>query len=104
MAAESDWRGKTAVLVGSGESLTTERVRRIAIARAKDFIRVIAVNDAVYVCWFADIAYACDVKWWRYHGSLAGFRGEKYRLAVMRPGGGDRNDPGLPDVKSLEMS
>jgi hypothetical protein len=50
------------------------------MARARDLIRVIAINDAVYPCWFADLCYACDARWWRLHRGLPGFRGLKIGL------------------------
>lgn len=73
-------------------SLTLAQVRLLGIARAKDLIRVIAVNDAVYPCFFADVAYACDRKWWAFHRDIAGFRGIKVSLDLT----------GLPGVRQLE--
>lgn len=63
------WEGKTVIVVGSGPSLDTKTVRRIAMARMapSDDVRVIAVNDAIYPCWFADWLHACDYIWWREH-------------------------------------
>lgn len=78
--AERDWEGLTAVIVAGGESFTAAQARLVGIARARDLVRVIAVNDAVYPCWFADVAYACDARWWAYHQGLPGFKGLKVSL------------------------
>lgn len=74
-----DWKGLATVIVGGGESFTAADSRLIGMSRNKDLIRVITVNDAVYPCWFADIAYACDIEWWRHH-PLPEFLGRKMRL------------------------
>lgn len=74
------WEGLTAIVVCSGPSLSTGQVRAIAKARnAPDSsFRVIAVNDAVYPCWFADHLHSCDARWWRNNvltlGRFAGVR------------------------------
>lgn len=51
------------------------------MARARDAIRVIAINDAAYPCWFADVAYAADAHWWVAHRQLPGFPGLKVSIA-----------------------
>lgn len=50
----------------------------IGRARAAGRVRVIAVNDAVYPLWFADMVYAADASWWNEHAGLPGFRGERW--------------------------
>lgn len=65
------------VCVGGGPSLTLAQVRLIGMARSRDLIRVIAVSDAVFLCWFADICIAYDRKWWNSKAGLPGFRGLK---------------------------
>lgn len=75
-----DWKGFPAVIIAGGESFTSAQARLIGMARALDAVRVIAINDAIYPCWFADIAYACDARWWRHHNGLPGFPGRKMRL------------------------
>lgn len=89
-----DWAGKAAVIVGGGESFSAADSRLIGMARNKDLIRVIAVNDAVYPCWFADICYACDPEWWRHH-PLPEFLGRKMRL--------DKNPKGIPVSDEIEV-
>lgn len=71
------WKGETAVVVAGGPSLSLKQVREIGIARANDRCRVIAVSDAVYPCWFADILYSADAKWWDHHIGVPTFKGQK---------------------------
>ena len=65
------WDGETVVIVASGESLTLRDIRHIAMAKLQGRCRVVAVNDSIYPCWFADLHYACDPKWWRWHAQTA---------------------------------
>lgn len=64
---EPIWEGQTVVIVGSGPSLSLQQIRTVAIARAEKHCRVIAVNDAIYPCFWADWLHAGDLKWWRWH-------------------------------------
>lgn len=50
------------------------------MARAAGRCRVIAVSDAVYPCWFADVAYSCDRRWWQHHLGLPSFGGLRISL------------------------
>lgn len=50
------------------------------MARALDLVRVMAVSDAIYPCWFADVCYSCDARWWRHHQGLPGFPGIRIGL------------------------
>lgn len=45
---------------------------------------MIAVNDAVYPCWFADHLHACDTVWWDANNGVPGFRGKKTSLQPTR--------------------
>lgn len=65
------WPGATVVCIASGPSLTLKQVRHVALARLEERCRVIAVNDAVYVAWFADWLHATDNKWWMWHRKTA---------------------------------
>lgn len=78
--AEPIFTGRCVVAVAGGASLSLSQVREIGIARARNLIRVISINDAVYPCWFADLAYACDATWWKYHQGLPGFDGRRLSL------------------------
>lgn len=68
-AVPRDWTGKTAVVIGGGPSVSARQIRAIAQARLdlSSKIRVIAVNDAVYLAWWADWLHAHDRKWWSWH-------------------------------------
>lgn len=68
------------VCVASGPSLTLHQVRAIARAKAAGKCHVIAVNDSVYPCWFADYVYACDNAWWEANGPLSDFPGQRVTL------------------------
>lgn len=95
------WAGETAVVVAGGPSVSMKQVRAIGIARANDRCRAIAVNDAVYPCWFADVAFASDAKWWDHHLGLPAFKGQKvsrnclgrYDVDFLRETGADGFDP-----------
>lgn len=68
--------GGTVVCIGGGPSLTQEDV---------DFVRgkadaVIAINDAYRLAPWADILYACDSRWWKWHRGVPKFQGLKYSL------------------------
>lgn len=89
---EPIWEGWPAVIVAGGPSFTAAQSRLIGIAKARNLIKVVAINDAVYPCWYADIAYACDERWWKYHRGLPGFRGMR---VGMEPNG-------LPSVRILK--
>lgn len=78
--AEPLWGGETVVLVAGGKSLSLAQVRMVGIARANSFVRVIAINDAVYPCWFADAVYACDRQWLAEHDGVPGFDGRRITL------------------------
>lgn len=63
---EPIWTGRIAIIVGSGPSFTLKQARQIAIARnrAGSPFRVIAVNDAIFPCFWADWLHGCDSIWW----------------------------------------
>lgn len=80
-----DWSGQAAVIVGSGASATAERV-----AQLRGRVRVIVVNTSYQLAPWADVLYACDLKWWDWHKGAPEFSGlkvchemkaaERYRL------------------------
>lgn len=69
--------GGTVVCLGGGPSLTREDVEYVH-GKAS----VIAINDAYKLAPWADVLYACDAKWWYWHGSngAAAFAGLKFAL------------------------
>lgn len=98
--------GLTFVIAATGPSLTIHQARAVAMARASlPDLKVIAVNDAIYPFWFADIAYACDASWWRAHKGLPGFGGWRLRLKHPCPDTGrDRNPLDMPGVDTFTSS
>lgn len=73
----SPFPDKTVVVVAGGASVTLSRVRILGMARSQGMCRVIAVNDAIYPCWFADWLHAGDARWWNHHGGVPHYRGMK---------------------------
>jgi len=63
------WMGCTAVCIGGGPSLTPEDVDYV-----RDKANVIAINDAYKLAPWANILYACDLKWWNWHGGVPEFK------------------------------
>lgn len=61
------WKGLTVALLGGGPSLTLEQFELAGEARHADRIRAIAVNDAYLLAPWADVHYAADAKWHRWH-------------------------------------
>ncbi|TCU34146.1 hypothetical protein EV129_113131 [Rhizobium azibense] len=96
------------VIVAGGPSVTVSDVRTIGMARAAGKCTVIAVNDAVFPCWFADHLHACDRRWWIENSGVPGFRGFKTSLEtvpfhdvkVLRNTGIDGYDPQLGCLRS----
>ena len=70
-----DLTGDTVLCVASGPSLDTDD-----IDYAKGRCRVIAINDNYQTAPFADILYACDLKWWDWHKGAPEFAGLKYSM------------------------
>lgn len=67
------FEGDTVLCVASGTSLDTDD-----IAYAKDKCRVIVINDNYKIAPWADMLYACDLKWWVWHEGVQAFEGIKY--------------------------
>jgi hypothetical protein len=66
---EPIYSGRTVIIVAGGPSLSLEQTRLIARARhtPESRFRVIAINDAIYPCFWADWLHACDLGWWTSH-------------------------------------
>lgn len=63
------------VIIGGGPSLTPEQVE---MCRGH---RVIAVNNAVYLCPWAEALYFCDARWFGWHkDAVLSFSGPVYTL------------------------
>jgi hypothetical protein len=95
---------RTFVVAATGPSLTLAQARAVALAKRSDKnLSVVTVNDAVYPMWWADVAYACDGRWWIYHHGLPGFRGMKVRLKHI-DGTKDINEVPFDDIDTVESS
>lgn len=70
-----DWSGKTAVVIGSGPSLTAEDCE---LVRASGH-PVVVTNTTFRLCQWADALFAFDARWWKlYHEEVfAVFAGRK---------------------------
>ncbi len=78
---DPEWVGMPVLVVGTGPSFTIVQAKAIEAARARDAIRVIAVNDAVKQVPHADIVFASDRKWWKARDHLPDFAGRRVGLA-----------------------
>lgn len=61
------WRCETVAVLAGGPSLTLEQVESVRIAQRNGRLRAIAVNDAYLVSPWADLHYAADSHWHRWH-------------------------------------
>lgn len=57
------WEDKKVVVMATGPSLTTEQVQEVEDSDAA----VVVVNDSWQLAPWADVLYACDMKWWKWH-------------------------------------
>lgn len=69
------WPGSTVVCIATGPSLT-----QADVDACRGRARTIAVNDAYTIAPWADVLYACDPKWWKWHRGAPTFQGLKYTL------------------------
>lgn len=69
------WPASTIVCLGGGPSLTAEDVEA-----CRGRAQVIAINDAYRLAPWADVLYAADAKWWKWHTGVPSFTGLKYSL------------------------
>lgn len=63
------------VCIGGGPSLTSDDV---AFCRGR--AHVVAINDAYRLAPWADLVYACDPSWWKWHKGVPKYRGMKFGL------------------------
>ena len=66
------WPGSTVVCIGGGPSLTKQDVDH---CRGK--AKTIAINDAYRLAPWAEVLFAADTRWWRWHNGVPGFEGVK---------------------------
>jgi hypothetical protein len=62
-----EWQGKTAVLIGAGASLTAMQVAQVHAAHVGGNVMAVAINDCYLWCDWADVHYAADAKWHKWH-------------------------------------
>jgi hypothetical protein len=62
-----EWEGGTAVLIGGGPSLNQDQLDLVGEAKRAGKVHVIAINNAYQVAPWADVLYASDGQWWRWH-------------------------------------
>ena len=67
------WKNETVVILACGPSLSLNDVNYV---RGK--ARVIAINDSYTLAPWADILFASDARWWRYHDWVKDFRGQRW--------------------------
>jgi hypothetical protein len=73
------WPGEAFVCIASGPSLTQEDVDH-----CRDKARVIVVNDNYKLAPWADVLYAADEHWWRWHKGVPDFQGLKFSIEDSR--------------------
>jgi hypothetical protein len=66
------WQNETVCIIASGNSLTDSDIES-----ARRF-KTIVINDTWQRATWADVLYACDLKWWRLHNEKITFQGKKY--------------------------
>lgn len=69
-------------IIAGGPSVELSGIRLIARHRSGGHCRVIAVNDAVYPCWFADHLHASDCRWWIENGGVKRYPGRKTSVEI----------------------
>lgn len=66
------WTGKTVAILASGPSLASESLDALR------GLPVIVINDSWRKYPDAEILYACDPPWWKHHGGVPAFTGERW--------------------------
>lgn len=65
----NDWKGDTVVIIASGPSLTEAQCEYVRDWRESGGGKVIAINTTHRRAPWADVLYACDGGWWKYHNA-----------------------------------
>jgi len=74
------YAGQTIACLGSGPSLCRADVEPLVAAD----VRIIAINDAHTIAPEADVLYAADEHWWRWHKGAPSFRGQRIGIEPQR--------------------
>jgi hypothetical protein len=88
-------KGKTVVCIAGGCSL-----RRIDVEACRGLF-TIAINDSYKIAPFANILYACDVKWWEWHDGAVEFKGKKITHEYAKRHGVESIRPPYPGIDVL---
>lgn len=64
---DPEWTAQTAVILGGGPSLTPAAFELVAAAWKADRVRAIAVNDSYLLAPWADVHFAADSHWFKWH-------------------------------------
>lgn len=67
------FKDETVLCVASGPSIDTDDIEY-----AKHRCRTIVINDNYQLAPWADVLYACDLKWWDWHNGCPDFIGMKF--------------------------
>lgn len=87
-----NWWGQPCAIVASGPSVSRAQVELL-----RGRLKVLAIKEnACELCPWADVAYGCDLAWWKHRRGLAGFNGIKI-------GWDKRIASYYPDVKIVEI-
>lgn len=62
-----EWEGETVAILAGGSSLTKDQVEKVKDAHQNKKVRCIAVNDTYILAPWADVSYAADLRWHRWH-------------------------------------
>lgn len=95
-----EWEGETVIVIAGGPTVSTEQIEYV---HGKG-VKVIAINNTALLAPWADILYACDAKWWKWHDGAPEFKGVKVGLRYTVAGNGCENgwtEDLYPDIKSL---
>jgi hypothetical protein len=77
------WEGATAIIVASGPSLSFNDYEQVKYLESRRFNRqwkLIVINDNYKLFPWADVLYACDLKWWNWNPEAAKFKGMKVTI------------------------
>lgn len=79
----------TIVILASGPSLTAAQITHVRHVQADGRCHVIAINSTFFAAPFAEVIYASDEKWWKWHAdALRDQQAYKYSLQKTATHGG----------------
>lgn len=69
------WPGATVVILATGQSLSSSQIWNVYRAKRDRDWKVLAINDAVFLAWWADAVFVPDERWWKKWNWLPGYQG-----------------------------